>query len=81
MAGPIAFAGLLVPHLTRVLTGPDYRTLIPVSAITGITLLLADTAGRVIARPRELSVGVVLAVIGTPFFVHLEPLGQLPLQQ
>ncbi|APX01208.1 FecCD family ABC transporter permease [Arthrobacter sp. QXT-31] len=72
MAGPIAFAGLLVPHLTRALTGPDYRVLLPVSAVTGATLLLlADTAGRVIARPGELSVGVVLAVIGAPFFIHL----------
>jgi len=72
MAGPIAFAGLLVPHLTRALTGPDYRILMPASAATGATLLLlADTAGRVVARPGELSVGVVLAVIGAPFFIHL----------
>jgi iron complex transport system permease protein len=72
MAGPIAFAGLLVPHITRAMTGPDYRWLVPVSAITGATmLLLADTAGRVIARPGELSVGVVLAVVGAPFFVYL----------
>lgn len=72
MAGPVAFAGLLVPHITRAMTGPDYRRLIPVSAVTGATvLLLADTAGRVIARPGELSVGVVLAVVGAPFFVHL----------
>ncbi|MEV7603963.1 iron ABC transporter permease [Paenarthrobacter sp. NPDC089322] len=72
LAGPIAFAGLLVPHLTRALTGPDYRLLMPVSAVTGATvLLLADTAGRIIARPGELSVGVVLAVIGAPFFIHL----------
>lgn len=72
MAGPIAFAGLLVPHITRAMTGPDYRWLIPVSAVTGATVLLvADTAGRVIARPGELSVGVVLAVVGAPFFVHL----------
>lgn len=72
MAGPIAFAGLLVPHITRSMTGPDYRWLIPVSAVTGATvLLLADTAGRVISRPGELSVGVVLAVVGAPFFVHL----------
>ncbi|WP_308113779.1 iron ABC transporter permease [Arthrobacter sp. ISL-30] len=72
MAGPIAFAGLLVPHITRAMTGPDYRWLIPVSAMTGVTiLLLADTAGRVISRPGELSVGVVLAVVGAPFFVYL----------
>lgn len=72
MAGPIAFAGLLVPHITRAMTGTDYRRLIPLSALTGATvLLLADTAGRVIARPGELSVGVVLAVVGAPFFIRL----------
>ncbi|MDI3331596.1 MAG: iron ABC transporter permease [Micrococcus sp.] len=71
-AGPIAFAGLLVPHLARALVGADYRWLVPVGAVAGVAvLLLADTAGRVIARPGELSVGVVLAVVGAPFFVHL----------
>ncbi|WP_240974345.1 FecCD family ABC transporter permease [Crystallibacter degradans] len=72
MAGPIAFAGLLVPHIARAMVGADYRWLLPASAVTGAALLLlADTAGRVIARPGELSVGVVLAVIGAPFFVFL----------
>jgi iron complex transport system permease protein len=72
MAGPIAFAGLLVPHIARAIAGADYRLLIPVSALAGSTLLLvADTAGRVIARPGELSVGVVLAVVGAPFFVYI----------
>ncbi|TLM74720.1 iron ABC transporter permease [Pseudarthrobacter sp. NamB4] len=72
LAGPIAFAGLLVPHLTRAVTGPDYRCLVPLSLFTGATLvLLADTAGRLIARPGELSVAVVLAVVGAPFFVYL----------
>lgn len=72
LAGPIAFAGLVVPHLARALMGPDYRWLVPAAALAGATvLLLADTAGRVIARPGELSVGVVLAVIGAPFFVYL----------
>ncbi|EMY32666.1 ferric enterobactin transport system permease [Arthrobacter crystallopoietes BAB-32] len=72
MAGPIAFAGLLVPHLARALVGADYRWLVPASAVAGAALLLlADTAGRVIARPGELSVGVVLAIVGAPFFVYL----------
>ncbi|ABY23419.1 ferric enterobactin transport system permease protein [Renibacterium salmoninarum ATCC 33209] len=72
MAGPIAFAGLLVPHMARFLAGADYRWLMPTAALTGAALvLLADTAGRVIARPGELSAGVVLAVIGAPFFVVL----------
>ncbi|MFJ6079245.1 FecCD family ABC transporter permease [Pseudarthrobacter sp. NPDC092419] len=72
LAGPIAFAGLLVPHITRAITGPDYRWLIPLSLVTGASIvLLADTAGRLIARPGELSVAVVLAVVGAPFFVYL----------
>jgi iron complex transport system permease protein len=72
LAGPIAFAGLLVPHLARAMVGTDYRWLVPAGALAGATmLLLADTAGRVIARPGELSVGVVLAAVGAPFFVHL----------
>jgi iron complex transport system permease protein len=72
LAGPIAFAGLLVPHLARAMVGTDYRWLVPAGALAGaVLLLLADTAGRVIARPGELSVGVVLAAVGAPFFVHL----------
>ena len=72
LAGPIAFAGLLVPHVVRGLVGADYRWQLPGCALLGASLLLlADTAGRVIARPGELPVGVVLAVVGAPFFVHL----------
>ncbi|TDL38127.1 iron ABC transporter permease [Kocuria rosea] len=72
LAGPIAFAGLLVPHLARAMVGTDYRWLLPAGALAGATLLLlADTAGRIIARPGELSVGVVLAAVGAPFFIHL----------
>ena len=79
LAGPIAFAGLLVPHIARALVGSDYRRLVPASAVTGaVLLLLADTAGRVIARPGELSVGVVLAVAGAPFFVYLARRRKLP---
>lgn len=72
IAGPIAFAGLLVPHAARGLLGADYRWQLPGSAVLGAALLaLADTAGRVVARPGELSVGVVLAVVGAPFFIWL----------
>ncbi|PWV80046.1 iron complex transport system permease protein [Prauserella marina] len=72
MAGPIAFAGLVVPHLARAVAGGDYRRSLPAAAAIGVGLVLvADTAGRLIARPGELSVGVVLAVIGAPFFVLL----------
>lgn len=72
LAGPLAFAGLLVPHAARGIVGADYRWQVPASALGGAALLLlADTAGRVIARPGELPVGVVLAVVGAPFFVYL----------
>ena len=72
LAGPIAFAGLLVPHMARWLVGLDYRWQMPSSALLGASvLLLADTAGRVVARPGELPVGVLLAVMGAPFFIYL----------
>ncbi|MFD0363242.1 FecCD family ABC transporter permease [Nocardia sp. GCM10030253] len=70
--GPIAFLGLVVPHVARVFTGPDYRWLIPYSGLFGALLLLvADIVGRVVARPGELQVGVTLAAIGAPFFMLL----------
>lgn len=68
--GPIAFLGLVVPHLARIFTGPDYRWLIPYSGLLGALLLLsADIVGRVVARPGEVEVGVMLAVLGAPFFI------------
>jgi iron complex transport system permease protein len=70
--GPIAFVGLVVPHAVRALTGPDHRWLVPCSALAGAILLLtADVVGRVVARPAELQVGIVLALIGAPFFIAL----------
>ncbi|MEU6580238.1 iron ABC transporter permease [Nocardia sp. NPDC046763] len=70
--GPIAFLGLIVPHLARARTGPDYRWLLPFSGLLGaLVLLLADTAGRLIARPGELQAGVTLAALGAPFFILL----------
>jgi len=70
--GPIAFLGLIVPHIARIVTGPDYRFLMPYAALSGAILLLtADILGRVLARPGELGVGIVLAVIGGPFFIAL----------
>jgi iron complex transport system permease protein len=70
--GPIAFVGLIVPHIVRSFTGPDYRWLLPASALAGgALLLLADVIGRVVVRPGELQVGIVLALIGGPFFVWL----------
>jgi iron complex transport system permease protein len=70
--GPIAFVGLVVPHVARAVTGPDHRWLIPFSGLLGVVfLLLADVLGRVVARPGELQVGIVLAVVGAPFFIAL----------
>jgi iron complex transport system permease protein len=71
-AGPISFLGLLIPHLVRSLTGPDYRWILPYSALAGAVLLVyADVLGRVIARPGELEVGIVLAFVGAPLFIWM----------
>lgn len=71
-AGPIGFIGLVVPHIARSLCGPDYRWILPYSALTGASLLLlSDILGRLIARPGELQVGIVLAFVGAPFFMYL----------
>ncbi|MGZ4558740.1 MAG: FecCD family ABC transporter permease [Mycobacteriaceae bacterium] len=70
--GPIAFVGLVVPHAARSVTGPDYRWLIPCAGLMGAVLLLtADIIGRVIVRPGESQVGIVLAFVGAPFFIAI----------
>ncbi len=70
--GPIAFVGRVVPHIVRTITGPDYRWLLPASALSGAVLLLVgDVLGRVLVRPGELQVGIVLALVGAPFFIYL----------
>ena len=70
--GPIVFLGLVVPHIARAFTGPDYRWIVPYSALLGAILLLAcDVIGRVIARPGEVQVGVVLALVGAPFLIAM----------
>ena len=72
IAGPIGFVGLVVPHMCRLLVGTDHRWLLPFSALVGSSLLLAaDVIGRVVARPTEIEVGVITAVIGAPFFIWL----------
>lgn len=71
-AGPIGFVGLTVPHVARVLVGPDYRWVLPYSAVLAPLLLLgADVLGRVVIRPGELEVGIVTAMIGAPVFIAL----------
>ena len=70
--GPIAFVGLVTPHVARAVTGPDHRWLVPASGLLGAVLLvLADVLGRVVVRPAELQVGIVLALVGAPFFIAL----------
>lgn len=72
VAGPIGFIGIVVPHVARFFTGPDYRWVIPYSAILGAILLLsADIAARYVIMPLEAPVGVLTAVIGTPFFIYI----------
>jgi len=72
MAGTISFVGLIVPHLVRLLIGPNHRYLIAASAMTGaLLLLLADTLARTVISPSELPVGVVTAIAGAPFFIAL----------
>lgn len=71
-AGPIGFIGLTVPHIARAFTGPDYRWILPYSAVLApILLLSADIVGRVIARPGEVQVGVLTALLGAPIFIAL----------
>ncbi|MFI1015093.1 FecCD family ABC transporter permease [Streptomyces sp. NPDC020965] len=72
VAGPIAFVGLVVPHACRLLIGVDHRWLLPFAALLGAALLTAaDVAGRVVARPAEIDVGIVTALIGAPFFIWI----------
>jgi iron complex transport system permease protein len=70
--GVIGFVGLVVPHILRLLCGPDFRALLPLSALAGgLLLLAADSVSRVALAPAELPVGIVTALIGAPFFVLL----------
>lgn len=72
IAGPIGFIGLVVPHMTRSLVGLDYRWLLPYAGILGaILLLFADLCARVVLQPQEIPVGLVMPLIGAPFFIHL----------
>ncbi|MFH9014208.1 FecCD family ABC transporter permease [Streptomyces sp. NPDC017943] len=70
--GPIVFVGLMVPHVVRSFTGPDLRWILPYAAVLSPVLLLgADVVGRMVARPAELQVGIVTAVLGGPVFIFL----------
>jgi iron complex transport system permease protein len=72
LAGPIGFVGLVVPHVVRFLVGVDFRWIIPYSALLGgLLVTIADVGSRVLIRPQELPVGVVMAFVGAPFFIAL----------
>ena len=72
VAGVIGFVGLVVPHLIRLMVGPDHKVLLPASAMLGGTLLLlADMVARIIVSPAELPIGIVTALMGAPFFISL----------
>ena len=72
IAGPIGFVGLIVPHIVRLLVGFDYGWILPYSAILGaIVVLIADICGRLVVRPTELPVGLMMPLIGVPFFIYL----------
>ena len=72
LAGNMAFIGLMVPHVVRVIVGTDYRYIIPMSAISGaIFMLFADTLGRTINAPYETPVAAIVALIGLPFFLFI----------
>ena len=71
-SGLIGFVGLVIPHLMRLVVGPDHRVLLPTAALAGaVTLVLADLIARTIITPAEVPVGVVTALLGAPFFLYL----------
>ena len=72
VAGIIGFVGIVVPHFVRLLAGPDHRIVLPASALFGATLTVgADIVARMALRPAELPLGIVMAIIGAPVFLHL----------
>ena len=80
LAGPIAFVGLVVPHVVRGLVGPDHRRVLPCSMLAGAVLVvIADTIGRVVLPPSEVQVGIMTAVVGVPFFLLLVRRGRMGL--
>ena len=72
VSGIVGFVGLIVPHILRLMLGPDHRALLPVSFFGGgIFLLIADTLSRLVLSNQEIPVGVITAIIGVPFFLFL----------
>jgi len=72
VAGIIGFVGIVVPHMVRLMAGADNRIVLPGSALLGAALVLfADIITRMVVRPAELPIGIVMAIVGAPFFLHL----------
>ena len=72
VAGIIGFVGIVVPHFVRMLAGPDHRILLPAAALLGAVLVLfADVIARLVVAPAELPIGIIMAIIGAPVFLHL----------
>jgi iron complex transport system permease protein len=72
VAGPMMFIGLVIPHLARFMTGPDHRWLLPYSMVLAPCLVLAaDIVGRLVTRPAETQVGIIVSLLGAPFFIAL----------
>jgi iron complex transport system permease protein len=72
VSGVIAFVGLIVPHMMRLLVGPDNRILLPASCLVGAMFMIwTDTLARTIIAPEELPVGIITAILGAPFFLYL----------
>ncbi len=72
VSGAIGFVGIIVPHLLRLIIGPNHRYLLPAAALLGaIFLLLADILSRILIAPAELPIGIVMALLGGPFFLYL----------
>ena len=72
LAGPLGFVGLVIPHVARLLVGSDYRWIVPFSALIGAAFLLsADVLARVVIPPREISTGIITAMVGAPVFIQL----------
>ncbi|MCG4586284.1 iron chelate uptake ABC transporter family permease subunit, partial [Anaerosalibacter bizertensis] len=72
VSGIIGFVGLIIPHIVRLMVGPDHRILMPASALVGgIFMIFTDTIARTIISPTEIPVGIITALFGGPFFIYL----------
>ncbi|GAG13001.1 unnamed protein product, partial [marine sediment metagenome] len=68
----IGFVGLVIPHIARLLVGPDHRIMLPASAfLGGIFLILCDVLARIVIAPTEIPIGAITAIVGAPLFIYL----------